>query len=84
MKNTTKRYHPLIVSKDFTISFIAGIGGGGTFWVFTLLLDFLQKRDYNLFLKGFILYLISGIILWFLLNRIVVYMYGKRERKNSL
>ena len=36
MKKTMKRYHPDILSKDFTINFIAGLGGGATFWFFTL------------------------------------------------
>jgi len=79
-KLNLKRYNKEILSKDFYISFMAGLGGGLTAWFFTLIIPYLLNKEYSNFIKGFILYLIIGFIIFYSANYILIKFYGKKKQ----
>jgi len=58
------RYHPDIVQKDFTISFIAGIMGGLTVMVLNLAIPEIQNGNYLSAGVWFLAYCIVGSLLY--------------------
>ncbi|PIN86964.1 hypothetical protein COV19_02110 [Candidatus Woesearchaeota archaeon CG10_big_fil_rev_8_21_14_0_10_44_13] len=76
-KNKLNRYNPDIITKDFTISFLAGIAAGVTFWVFTSIIPHLTQKEYPSFFIDFIIYLVAGLSYWFICKCALIKMFGK-------
>jgi len=70
------------LSKTVAVSFAAGLAGGGTLYIYTMIMPWFFEGYYVPFLLGFVAFVIVGTLLLLATNLIMHEMFGKR-RKNS-